>query len=88
MSIVHIDCYHTYQYQKQAVVEILYDMINWCQLCDNIILSTANTWPASTIGINWFMQIGSKVHHFQNVDLVQSGNSSIGEDKKDLHIPR
>ena len=65
-----------------------YDVTNWCELFHNVILSTANASPARTITTNCFKWLSSKGHLFQNVALVQSGNSSIDEDKKHLHITR
>ena len=64
-----------YEHQLQAVVAALYD------LCHKVILSIANTWPAKTIRTNCFKWLGSNGHRNQNVGLVQSGNSPIGEDK-------
>ena len=52
-----------------------------------IMLTTANTWPAKTICTNCFIWLGCKRHLYQNVGLVQSGNRSVGENKK-LHIPK
>ena len=80
-----------YQYKPQEVMVALYDiMSNWCKLCHKVILSTANNCKARTISTNWCKWLGSKMHPFQNLGLqvVQSGNSSTGEDKQDLHIPR
>ena len=71
-----------------TVVAALYGMTNWHELCHKVILSTTNTQPAKTTRTNCIEWIACKGHLNQNVGLVQSGKSSVDEDKKELHMSK